>query len=143
MNRQQLIMNFSVPPSLDDLQVIAQDALDTLPEEIVEFCEDLTVVVEEFADEAIQDELDLDDPYDLIALYRSGKQIAPGVESKVANDDDVLIIYRRSLLDMWCETGEDLNAIVRQAMIEELGHNFDFSDEEIDEMAQRHYQGML
>jgi predicted Zn-dependent protease with MMP-like domain len=136
-------MNFSVPPSLDDLQVIAQDALDTLPEEIVEFCEDLTVVVEEFADEAIQDELDLDDPYDLIALYRSGKQIAPGVESKVANDDDVLIIYRRSLLDMWCETGEDLNAIVRQAMIEELGHNFDFSDEEIDEMAQRHYQGML
>jgi predicted Zn-dependent protease with MMP-like domain len=136
-------MNFSVPPSLDDLQVIAQDALDTLPEEIVEFCEDLTVVVEEFADEAIQDELDLDDPYDLIALYRSGKQIAPGVESKVANDDDVLIIYRRSLLDMWCETGEDLNAIVRQAMIEELGHNFDFSDEEIDEMTQRHYQGML
>lgn len=143
MNRQQLIMNFSVPPSHDDLQVIVQDALDTLPEELVEFCEDMTVVIEEFADEAVQDELDLEDPYELIALYRSGKQIAPGIESKVANDDDVLIVYRRALLDMWCETGEDLGALVRQTLIEELGHNFDFSEEEIDEMAQRHYQGML
>lgn len=143
MERQQIIMNFSKPPAADDLKIIAESLVEALPDELSELCETLNIVIEDFADEAVQDEFELEDPYDLIVLYRSGKQIAPGVQRKVANDDDVLIIYRRALLDMWCETGEDLNILVRQAIIEELGHNFEFSDDEIDDMNQRHYQGML
>lgn len=136
-------MNFSAPPSLDDIEVIASSALESLPEELMEFCEDLVVIVEDFADDAVMDELEIEDPYEVVAFYRNGKQISPGVERKVANDDDVIVIYRRALLDMWCETGEELGALIRQVMIEELGHNFDFSEDEIDEMTERHYQGML
>ena len=44
---------------------------------------------------------------------------------------------------MWCESGEHLTAMLRQIMIEELGKHFDFSEDEIDEMSERHYQGML
>ena len=143
MDRQQIIMNYSLPPSADDLLVIAQGALENLPDELAEMCEGLTVVIEDFADDAILDEMDIEDPYELIALYRSGKQIAPGVQSKVANDDDGIILFRRALLDMWCETGEDLNNIVRQALLEEIAHHFEFPEEEIDDMSRRHYQGML
>lgn len=143
MDRQQIIMNYSVPPSADDLMVIAQSAIDSLPDELAELCEGLTVVVEDFADDAILDEMDLEDPYELIAAYRSGKQIAPGVQSKSASDDDALILFRRALLDMWCETGEDLNSIVRQVLIEEIANHFEFPEEDIDDMARRHYQGML
>ena len=143
MNRQQIIMNFSLPPALEDVKVIAQQAIENLPEEIMEFCEKLALEVEDFPDTAVESELDLGDPYELVALYRSGGQISPGVQKKVANDDDVLVIFRRPLLDLWCETGGDLGALVRQVMIEELGQNFDFSEEEIEEMNQRHYQGML
>ncbi|MBI4030735.1 MAG: metallopeptidase family protein [Proteobacteria bacterium] len=143
MDRQQIIMSFSVPPGPDDLKVIAEEALETLPEEVMEFCENLSIQVEEVADEAMEQEFDLSDSYELVALYRSGKQISPGVEKKVANDDDVLVIFRRALLDIWCETGDDLNALMRQIMIEELAANFDFSDEEIEEMSRRHFQGML
>ena len=143
MSRQQIIMNFTAPPSPDDLAVIAEEALAALPEELLEFCDGLAIQVEEFPDESIEQEYDLEDSYDLIALFRKGNEIAPGVESKIANDDDLLILYRRPLLDMWCETGDSLADLVRQVMIEELGQNFDFSDEEIDEMTQRHYQGML
>src|SRR5690606_29385372 len=110
---------------------------------ILELCEDLAIEVEDFPDETVESEMELDDPYDLLALYRSGKQIAPGVQKKVANDDDVLILYRRPILDMWCETGEDIAQIVREVMIEELGNNFEFSEDEIEEMARRHYQGRL
>jgi len=94
---QQIIMNFSVPPSPDDLVVMANEQLENLPDEL----------------------------------------------TKAANDDDVIILYRRSILDLWCETGENLNQIVRDAMIEEIGNHFDFSEDEIEEMSQRHYQGML
>lgn len=142
MDRQQIIMSFSVPPTPEDLQVIAREAVENLPEELAEFCESLAVQVEEFPDETLEQEFDLETPYDMVALFRSGSQISPGVESKVANDDDVLILFRRPLLDMWCETGDDLNNIVRQVIIEELGANFEFSEEEIEEMSRRHFQGM-
>lgn len=143
MDRQQIIMSYSTPPSAEELGVIAQNAIESLPEEILEFCEDLAIVVEDIPDETLEQELELDDPYDLIALFRSGRQISPGVERKVANEDDILVIFRRPLLDMWCETGDDLSLIIRQVMIEELAQNFDFSDEEIDEMSRRHFQGLL
>lgn len=143
MDRQQIIMNFSVPPDIDDLQVIAQEAVDNLPEELQEFCDDLRIQIEEFPCEATESEMDLEDPYELVALYRSGKQIAPGVEKKVTKDDDILTIYRRPLLDLWAECNEDLNGLIRQVIIEELGQNFDFTETEIEEMNARHYQGML
>lgn len=143
MDRQQIIMSFSVPPSPEDVEAIARVALENMPEELIDFCDNLALQIEELADEALEDELDLDSPFDLIALFRSGSQIAPGIESKVANDDDTILLFRRPLLDMWCETGEDLNALVRQILVEELGSNYDFSDEEIEEMSQRHFQGML
>ncbi|MEM7679816.1 MAG: metallopeptidase family protein [Pseudomonadota bacterium] len=136
-------MNFTVPPSLDDMLVIAGATLDILPEELAEFCDTLTVEVEDFPCEVVEQEQDLDDPYELCVLYKSGREISPGVERKTANDDDVLVLYRRPILDLWCEECDDLSVIIRSIIVEELGRNFDFSDEEIDEMNERHYQGML
>lgn len=143
MDAKQIIMNYTVPPGLDDLGVMANEALELLPEELTEFCDGISLVIEDFPDETTERDLDLNDPYELLALYKSGKEISPGVESKTANDDDVLVLYRRPILDLWCENCEDLENLIRQVMIEELGRHFDFSDDEIDEMTERHYQGML
>ena len=136
-------MNFTVPPSADDLEVIAGGVLEQLPEELAEFSDGLSVVIEELPDETVEQDLDLEDAYDLLALYKNGKEISPGVERKTANDDDVLLLYRRSILDAWCENVDDLSALIRHIIIEELGRHFDFSEDEIDEMNERHYQGML
>ncbi len=136
-------MSFSAPPSLDDIETIAAQLLENLPEEILECCETLGITVEEFPDDATTAEMELDEPYELVALYRSGKEISPGVERKVANDDDVLILYRRPILDLWCDTQDDLTNLIREVMIEELASNFEFSEDEIEEMTARHHQGML
>lgn len=143
MDQHRIIMNFSSPPGADDIETIAAEILASLPEEILEHCESLAIEVEEFADDATQMEMDIDDPYELVALYRSGKEISPGVQRKVANDDDVLFLYRRPILDLWCDTQDDLTNLIREVMIEELASNFDFSENEIEEMTARHHQGML
>jgi predicted Zn-dependent protease with MMP-like domain len=143
MNKKKVIMNFTTPPNIEDIEVIGEHVLENLPEELMEFCESLAINVEEIPDETVEMELDLDDPYELVALYRKGSQIAPGVESKTANDDDVILIFRRPLLDMWCELNDDLSDVLRQVMIEEIGASFDFSEDEIEEMTLRHHQGML
>lgn len=139
----QILMNFSTAPTPDDFSIIANEQLETLPDELVESYEDLKIVIEEFPDEATESDLDIEDPFELFALYKAGKELAPGVEKKVANDDDVLILFRRPILDAWCETGEDLTQIIRDAMIEEIANHFDFADDDIEEMTGRHYQGML
>lgn len=144
MNQQnQIIMNFSTPPSIDDLNVIATSQFELMPDEIADQVENISIQIEDMPDEATEAEMDLDDPYELVALFKSGKQISPGVEKKSANDDDVLILYRRPILDMWCDTCEDLTSLVRDIMIEEIASNLDFSEDDIEEMASRHYQGML
>jgi len=103
---QQIIMNFSVPPSPDDLTVIANGQLQNMPDELSDYIEDLTIRIEEFPDEATESDLELEDAYELLTLYKAGKELAPGVETKAANDDDVLILYRRPILDVWSETGK-------------------------------------
>lgn len=143
IDNKHIIMNFGMPPSLDDLTSIAASLIESLPEELAEYCESLAVRMEEFPDEATESELDLDDPYDLLAIFKSGREISPGVERKTANDDDLLLLYRRPILDMWCETGDDLLALLRQIIIEELGKHFEFSEDEIVDMTDRHYQGYL
>lgn len=143
LSKQQIIMNFTTPPSVDDLMAIARDVLQNLPDELLEMCEDTVPWIEEFPDEVIMQEMDLGDTYDLLALFRSGDEISPGVQKKVANDDDALVLFRRPILDLWCETGDDLNVLVREVIIQELGRAFEFSEDDISEMVARHHQGLL
>lgn len=143
MDAKQIIMNYTIPPTRDDLSVIADALIDTMPEELAEFCDSLVIEIEDFPDELVEQEQDLDDPYELLALYKNGKEISPGVEKKTANDDDTLVLYRRPILDAWCEEESDLSTLIRSVIVEELGRSYDFSDDEIDEMNERHYQGML
>ncbi|PCI56978.1 MAG: hypothetical protein COB36_01535 [Alphaproteobacteria bacterium] len=143
MECQSIIMNHTVPPSLEDLETLAVGLLQGMPEELLQHCEGLVILIEEIVDETVQGDLNLDDPFDLLALYKNGKEISPGIERKVANDDDVLVLYRRSLLDMWCETEEDLQSVLRQIIIEELGRYFEFSDDDMQDIADQHYQGVL
>ncbi len=138
---QEIIMNFSVPPSLEDLSAMATGQRVNLPEELTTLCEKVVVQVEDMPDEAVESDLDIEDAFDLLAFYKGGKQISPGVESKKSNDDDVLILYRRPILDAWCETGEELSTIVRDVMIEELASNFSFTEDEVEEMIERDFQG--
>lgn len=141
MEGKKIIMNFTIPPSLTDLEEMAGEILDSLPDELADLCDGVAAQLEDFPDETTEQELDLEDAYELLALYKNGKEISPGVEKKTANDDDILVLYRRPILDMWCESGQDLEVLMRQIIIEELGRHFDFSDDDLDEMVQNYAQG--
>ncbi|MEK7802518.1 MAG: metallopeptidase family protein [Pseudomonadota bacterium] len=143
VSRQEIIMNFSTPPSVDDIVVMARQTVVTLPDELTRKCIELILEVEEFPDETIEQDMDLSSPYELLALYHSGKEISTGVQKKIANGEDKLVLYRRPILDLWSETGEDLATLVREVMVEELARGLEFSEDDIQDMIHRHHQGML
>jgi predicted Zn-dependent protease with MMP-like domain len=136
-------MNFAAPPSIDDVEGIARQVLESLPDELADACEDLTLKIEEFPDETLEQDMELESPYDLLALYRAGNELAPGIQKKYAQDDDTLIVFRRPILDLWCETCDDLSNLVREVMIEEIARAQDFSDEDIRRILKTHHQGLL
>jgi predicted Zn-dependent protease with MMP-like domain len=143
MMKQELIMNFTRPPSADDILAVARQVMDILPDELIQKIEELDIQCEEFPDEATSQEMELDTSYDLLALYHSAHEIAPGVQKKVANGDDRLVLYRRPILDLWAETNDDLLALVREIMIEEMARAYEFNDADIQTMIKSHHQGLL
>lgn len=138
VSRQEIIMNFTTPPSIDDIAVFARQALESLPDELASKCEELILEVEEFPDDATAQDMELDTLYELLALYHSAKEISPGVQKKIANGEDKIVIYRRSILDVWAETGEDLGNLIREIIIEELARGFEFSEDDIRDMISNH-----
>ncbi|HEY8963184.1 MAG TPA: metallopeptidase family protein [Alphaproteobacteria bacterium] len=131
---RRIIMNFSTPPQGEDVHAVAISVIDAIPDDLEPFCEDMDLYVEEFPTRDIVDELDVESEFDLLAVYRSGEEKMPGVKAKSGGDARALTIYRRPILDLWCDTGEDLVALVRNVVISEIAQANGFSDEEIESM---------
>jgi len=120
-----------LPPSLADLDTMAQKALATIPEELKRHVGAVIIRVEDFPDEETEDEMGLESPFDILGLYRGVALPHQSVSSPRAGID-MIFLYRRPILDYWCETGEDLYSVVRHVLIHEIGHHFGFSDDDME-----------
>ena len=119
-----------LPPSLTDIESLARGALDTIPRRLKEHLGPLVIRVEEFPDEETEEAMGLDSPFDILGLY-SGVALPHKSVSDPRPNMDMVFLYRRPILDYWCETGEDLARLVRHVLIHEIGHHFGFSDEDM------------
>jgi len=124
---------FTTPPSLDDLAAIAEQALATIPQELREQVGNVVLRVDDFPDEEVERDMELESPFDLLGLYRGVDLLHKSV-SDPRPAVDMIFLYRRPLLDYWCETGEDLIAVVRNVLIHEIGHHFGLSDDDMDRL---------
>jgi predicted Zn-dependent protease with MMP-like domain len=121
----------ALPPSLDDIDSIARKTLATVPDSLLRHCREVVIRVEELPDGETVEELKLASPFDLLGLYRG---VALNHKSVLDTPDgvDMIFLYRRPILDCWCETESDLSALVRHVLIHEIGHHFGFSDEDME-----------
>lgn len=119
------------PPSLDELHAIAEGALAALPAPFAGNLDGVVVRVDEFPDAETEEEMGLESPFDILGLYR-GISIGRKSTLAVSQDVDMIFLYRRPILDYWCETGDDLDHVIRHVLIHEIGHHFGLSDEDME-----------
>jgi predicted Zn-dependent protease with MMP-like domain len=119
------------PPSLAEIEELAERALATIPQELERHLGRVVIRVEEFPDEETEAAMGLDSPFDILGLYQ-GVALPHKSVSDPRPDLDMIFLYRRPILDYWCETGEDLAHLVRHVVIHEIGHHFGFSDEDME-----------
>jgi len=124
-------MTRDLAPTLDDLEQMARAALATIPAALRVHVRDVIMRVDEFPDAEVEREMGLETSFDLLGLYH-GVSIDQRSVNEVSHEPDMIFLYRRPLLDYWCETGESLDHLIRHVLIHEIGHHFGFSDDDME-----------
>ena len=122
---------FGKAPTLEDIEAIAAEALATIPEEFRRHVGNVRIQVDDFPSDEVEKAMELDTPFDLLGLYQGVSMVERGA-GHVANDIDRIFLYRRPILDYWCESDDDLPHIVRHVLIHEIGHHFGLSDDDME-----------
>lgn len=120
-------------PALADFEQMAASAWDRLPGEFRKMCGDLIIRVEDFALDEVLDELDIDNPLDLMGLYQ-GVSLDKKSVSDIPREPDMVFLYRRAILDYWADGDETLGAIITHVLVHEIGHHFGFSDADMEDI---------
>ena len=123
----------SEAPSLDDIEAIARDAFAALPERFRALCGEVPFVVQDFPDEDVITELELETEFDILGLFQ-GPDLAARDAGAGRPEPTMIFLYRRPILDYWAENHESLGAVVRHVLIHEIGHHFGLSDEDMEKI---------
>lgn len=119
-------------PSLDDFARLARSALDALPEPFRGLSQDVVLRVDDFADAETLEALGMDEPFELTGLYH-GVDVGRRDEMGPAAEPSRIFLYRRPILDEWCERGDvGLADLITHVLIHEIGHHFGLTDDDID-----------
>ena len=114
-------------PDAQTIEVLARDVIARLPEAFAAHLDDVILRVEEFAEEEVLADLEIEDPFELTGLY-TGRPIGDKSVSDSGAMPDMITLYRRPLLDEWVETGVALDTLIAHVVIHEVGHHFGLSD---------------
>lgn len=126
----------AVAPSLADFEMLAQAAWNKLPAEFRTMAGDVIIRIEDFANDDILDELDIEDPFELTGLYQ-GVSLDRKSVTETTREPDMVFLYRRAILDEWASEGEELGHLVAHVLIHEIGHHFGFSDDDMEAIESR------
>lgn len=117
-------------PSLEELEVLADDVFRRLPQKFRALCQDLVIKVEDFPTDEVLDTMGAETEFDLLGLFQ-GVGLPFRSESAPAQMPNMVFLYRRPILDYWAEHEETLGAVVQHVLVHEVGHHFGLSDEDM------------
>ena len=124
---------FGPAPDAEDIAAIAETALASVPAALRRHVQGIAILVEEFPEEEVLDEMGIDDAFGLLGLYQG---IALDRQSlhDVPSDLNRIYLYRRPLLDAWAAGEDTLEDLIANTLIHEIGHHFGLSDDDMERL---------
>lgn len=117
-------------PDAAAIERLADAAIARLPSLFKAHLHDVVLRIEDFAEDDVLKEMEIDNPYDLSGLY-SGRPLGEQSSSLSGELPAMIHLYRLPLLNEWAETGVSLEELVTHVIVHEVGHHFGFSDEDM------------
>ena len=116
-----------IAPTLADIETLAQAAVERLPDAFRRHLAAVLLRVEDFPDADVIAEMELESEWDILGLYQ-GRHVGMKGDEPSGALPDMIFLYRRPLLDEWCQCDDDLESIVTHVLVHEVGHHFGLSD---------------
>ena len=119
-------------PTLTDIEALADAAYARLPGRFRRRCEGLVIQVVDFPDDETLDEMDAESEFDLLGLFRGRGLPDRGAVAETGELPNMIWLYRRPLLDFWCDGDDTLSAVVAHVLVHEIGHHFGLTDADME-----------
>ncbi|HKN29870.1 MAG TPA: metallopeptidase family protein [Roseiarcus sp.] len=119
-------------PTLTDIEALADAAYAHLPPRFRRLCEGLVIQVVDFPDDETLDEMGAETEFDLLGLFRGRGLPDRGAVAETGQLPNMIWLYRRPLLDFWCEGDDTLSAVVTHVLVHEIGHHFGLTDADME-----------
>jgi predicted Zn-dependent protease with MMP-like domain len=113
-------------------EALVDRALAGLPRRFRERLQNIAVVVEDWADEATLAEMEIEPPDTLYGLYR-GTDLTHRDSMYGGVLPDVITIYQGPIEED-CDSLEEMEEVVADTVVHELGHYFGLDDDRLDEL---------
>lgn len=118
-------------PDLAEIEALAEAALKALPDEVRAIARGVAIRVEDFASDAMLDDLGIEDAFELTGLY-DGIPLTEKSTFDQPMQPDAIWLFRRPILEEWSHRGDvALGWLVAHVLVHELAHHFGWSDEDI------------
>ncbi|ENN84272.1 hypothetical protein RHSP_76519 [Rhizobium freirei PRF 81] len=118
-------------PSISTFESLAMEAYSHLPDEFRSLTGNLIILIEDFPDDEVFEDMALETPFDLLGLFE-GRGISERFTAQTGDMPNKIRLYRRPIIDYWAENEETLGDIITHVLIHEIGHHFGLSDEDIE-----------
>ena len=125
----------SFAPDAAQIEALALSALARLPDTFRAHLSAIVVQVHDWPDDALLDEMGIEDALDLTGVYR-GRPLAAKSSSDSGTLPDMIQLFRLPILFEWAETGVALEDLVTHVMVHEIGHHWGLSDADMHALEQ-------
>jgi predicted Zn-dependent protease with MMP-like domain len=115
-----------------EFEELVTRALSRLPRRFRERLQNVAVVVEDWADEALLEEMEIEPPDTLYGLYR-GTDLTRRDSTYGGVLPDVITIYQGPIEED-ADSVAEMEQMVRDTVIHEVGHYFGLDDERLEEL---------
>ena len=115
-----------------EFERLVERALQKLPRRFRARLQNIAVVVEDWADDRTLEEMGIEPPDTLYGLYR-GTDLTRRDTSYGNVLPDVIAIYQGPIQED-CETVEEMEELVRDTVVHEVGHFFGLDDDRLAEL---------
>lgn len=115
----------------DEFRLVAEQALNALPERFRLALENVVMVTEDFPTAEICSQMRLETPFELLGLY-DGSPVTERPAVSSGSLPDMIYLYRQPILTACRETGEAVEHCIRHVLVHEIGHHFGYSDAEME-----------
>lgn len=115
-----------------EFESAVREAVESIPPGFKPYMDRVVVDVEDFPGRDVLQDMEIDDPYELLGLYQGTPLTEQSVEHPSPFGERV-VVYKRCI-EAVCQTRAELIDEIRTTVLHEVGHHFGLEEDRLDEL---------